>query len=123
MKPLPLSSLVLLFASTAGAQDTVVANWPQFLGPEARAVSASQPATLGFDIEQDVLWRVPLSGGCSSPCIWGERLFLTAYEDDQFHMLAFDRGTGKELWRRSVPRMRASRSYVRRASTTNHQPR
>lgn len=88
-------------ASTPPAAEE--ARWPQFLGPDGCAVAESRPASLGFDLEQDVLWKTELPPGSSSPCIWGERLFLTAFEVDEYVMLALDRMTGQVLWSRSVP--------------------
>jgi outer membrane protein assembly factor BamB len=58
------------------------------------------PRSLAFDAEKDLAWRVSLPRGASSPCIQGERIFLTGAEGDELLMLAFERKTGAELWRR-----------------------
>lgn len=34
--------------------------------------------------------------------MWGQRLFLTAFADGKLLTLAFDLGSGRELWRREV---------------------
>ena len=60
---------------------------------------AAAPRSLAFDRAKDVAWRVALPRGASSPCIDGDRIFLTAAEGDELLMLAFERKTGKELWR------------------------
>jgi outer membrane protein assembly factor BamB len=44
--------------------------------------------------------------GNSSPVIAGERIFLTAIEDEKLYTIALDRSSGKILWRREAPRPR-----------------
>jgi outer membrane protein assembly factor BamB len=96
MKLAALATLSL--GSVAASQD---ARWPQFLGPRGTAVVESKPASLAFDLERDVLFRVALPRGSSSPCIAGDRLFLSASEGEELLMLALDRQSGAELWRRT----------------------
>lgn len=90
---------VLSLATLAGAQAT--ASWPQFLGSGAtsRAVGAS---SLRFDRDKGLRFEAALPPGESSPCVVGDRIFLTGFEDGKLHMLAFDRHSGKQLWRHSV---------------------
>ena len=88
--------LVLNFWPLASPQE---ARWPQFLGPGGMAVAEAPPRSLEFDLEKDVVWRVALPRGASSPCILDERIFLTAAEGEDLLMLAFARKTGAELWR------------------------
>ena len=79
--------------------------WPQFLGNDGANVAVDaawkERGTLGFDAEADKLWRIDLPQGSSSPCIWGDRLFITGVDGNESIMLAFDRNTGEELWRLS----------------------
>jgi outer membrane protein assembly factor BamB len=93
-----LTLLPLLFAPLLTAQDET---WPQFLGPNGAAVAGTKPASLDFDLERDLLWRAALPSGSSSPCIWGDKLFITGSTEDQLVMLAFNRKTGELLWRRT----------------------
>jgi outer membrane protein assembly factor BamB len=79
--------------------------WPRFRGPEGsgHCRDTEVPITWG---PGDVAWRTELEGqGHSSPCIWGERVFLTtARKTDAGQVerivLGVDRSTGKVLWRR-----------------------
>lgn len=98
MRTLPF--LVALAARGTWAQEHAP-SWPQFLGPGGMATQEAPPRSLAFDRERDLAWRVSVARGASSPCIDGERIFLTAAEGDELLMLAFDRKSGAELWRRS----------------------
>lgn len=76
-------------------------NWPLFRGPAGdghAAVDAAPP--LEFDPARDVRWKTPVEAkGFSSPIVWGDRIYLSAEPND---VLAFDRTTGKQLWRRTL---------------------
>ena len=55
--------------------------WPQFRGPNSSGVSpgtAKLPAEISP--EKNLIWRVALPQGHSSPVIQGGRIFLTALE-------------------------------------------
>lgn len=50
-----------------------------------------------------MLWRLPLPKGHSSPIIWKDRIYLTAFRGDALFTIAVDRATGKQLWERQAP--------------------
>jgi hypothetical protein len=56
--------------------------WAQLLGPDGQAVqeAASQPSAVS--LEKSVRWKLDLSVGHSSPCLWDEVIFLTAYQSE-----------------------------------------
>jgi hypothetical protein len=58
-----------------------------------------------FGPSTNVLWKTPLPSGYSSPCLWGDRIFLTGFDKDQQRLetLCLDRGTGHILWRKAAP--------------------
>jgi len=76
--------------------------WPQFRGLHGSGVSLSDAVAIHFGPDSNVVWRTELPAGHSSPCIWGDRVFLTGYEEDKLWTCALDRTTGRILWRRSV---------------------
>ena len=90
----------------AGAQDAAKppAAWPQFRGTNACGLSLDQHALPVEFGPHSALWVTPLPPGHSSPCIWGDRIFLTAFDRDaqQLQTLCLDRADGKILWRRSA---------------------
>lgn len=97
---------LLLFATTAGAGETVsrVSPWPQFRGPNA-AGRAESNQKLPADIAPDkhVIWKVELPPGHSSPVIAGNRIFVTAVRAEQLVTIGLDRATGKALWEDEAP--------------------
>lgn len=79
------------------------ANWPQFRGPDGSGVAAEDARPpLHFGPGANVAWRVEIPSGNSSPIVWDRRMFLTGFADGKLLTLAFDRGTGREIWRREL---------------------
>lgn len=80
-------------------------NWPQFRGPRSQGVSAETGLPTQWSAN-DALWKTALPGpGHSSPVIWGNRIFLTAFRKQgkgQLLALCLDKTTGKILWEREV---------------------
>ena len=66
-------------------------------------VSEAQDLPLTWSATENVAWRLALpdfSG--STPIIWGDHIFLNAAEGTELHLLAVDRRTGRELWKRHL---------------------
>lgn len=80
------------------------ANWPQFRGPNANGVATgSVPLPDQIDLERHVLWKVPMASGKSSPVIFDDRIYLTAFRDKKLLTIALDCGAGAIRWEREVP--------------------
>ena len=94
-----LAAACLLTSFSAHADD---ANWPRFRGPSGAGVADGEKPPVEFGPEKNVLWKVNTPAGPSSPCVWGARIFLTAYDGGKLWTLCLDRATGKELWRRDA---------------------
>jgi outer membrane protein assembly factor BamB len=77
-------------------------HWPRFRGPEGSGVADGEKPPVEFGPEKNVLWKVAVPSGPSSPCVWGSRIFLTAFDGGKLWTLCLDRATGKELWRRDA---------------------
>jgi outer membrane protein assembly factor BamB len=74
-------------------------DWPGFRGPNASGLAvncSSLPAEIGP--EQNVVWKVALPPGHSSPVVVGNRIFLTAERDGHLLTMGLDRATGRTLW-------------------------
>ncbi|HUG92777.1 MAG TPA: PQQ-binding-like beta-propeller repeat protein, partial [Planctomycetaceae bacterium] len=81
------------------------AAWPQFRGPNATGVCANdRPLPVDFGPDKNVAWKTPVPSGHSSPCLWHDRIFLTAFDADakRIEVLALDRRDGRILWRQPV---------------------
>ncbi len=81
------------------------ADWLQFRGPHSSGIAPGAAPPVEFGPEKNVAWKAKLPGrGLSSPVIVGDRVYLTASSgdhQDRLHVLAFDAGTGKQLWQRT----------------------
>ena len=85
---------------------TAAAGWPQFRGPNATGIAATAKAPpIEFGPGKNMLWKTAVPAGHSSPVFWGGRMFLTAFDGErkQLLVMALDRATGRELWRKDVP--------------------
>ena len=77
--------------------------WSQFRGPSGRGLAADEASyPVEFGPDTGLLWKVPVGAGNSSPCLFGERLYLTAHTDGELETLAFNVESGALLWRRAL---------------------
>lgn len=121
---------ILLLAGSAGFATAGPDDWPHWRGPSANgtAPTANPPTT--WDAKTNVKWKAELPGkGSATPIVWGDRVFVvTAVQTDrqakpeempkpdpkfkkmteppthfyEFLVLAFDRATGKLLWKQKA---------------------
>jgi outer membrane protein assembly factor BamB len=78
-------------------------NWPQFRGSNGHGIAAEGKAPAQFGPGTNLLWKIALPPGHSSPCIWGDRIFLTGYEDGKLQTLCLNRRNGTAVWRVAAP--------------------
>jgi outer membrane protein assembly factor BamB len=50
----------------------------------------------------NVVWKQDVPWSPSSPCVWGERIFLTTYAEGQLETRCYARENGKLLWTRGI---------------------
>jgi outer membrane protein assembly factor BamB len=97
----------VLLSSLSGAAQNIdkrdKAWWPQFRGPNSAGIGTGKPP-VQFGPGENVLWKVALGSGLSSPIVWNGRIFLTEFDSTkkQLATLCIDQRTGKILWRRTV---------------------
>jgi outer membrane protein assembly factor BamB len=102
-----LASLFLLVVTARDAD----AQWTQFRGPNGSGVDSSAGYPVEFSPTKNVVWKIAVPYGQSSPVIVGTRLYLTASEGDRLLTICLDARSGRELWRREVRRDRVSDAY------------
>jgi outer membrane protein assembly factor BamB len=92
------------FFITAFYVPSACPEWPQYRGPGGTGVSESAKPPVEFGPSSALLWKIPVATGHSSPCIQGDRIYITGYnkESSKLFVAAFDRHKGSELWRRAV---------------------
>jgi outer membrane protein assembly factor BamB len=59
-----------------------------------------------FGARRNLVWRVDLPPGHSSPVVSNGRLYLTAVENDRLYTFCLDPASGRTLWKREAPRPR-----------------
>lgn len=99
-----LAILVLLAAAQAAGDS----DWRTWRGPRGNGIAAEgQDPPVKWSETENVLWKTDIPGrGHSSPTLVGDRIFLTtADEKEQVQsVIAFDRKTGKQLWKADIHR-------------------
>lgn len=76
-------------------------DWAQFRGPGGLAVADDTPIATDFGPGKRELWTARVPAGHSSPCIVGERIFVTGFADGKNVVVALARKDGKQLWTKS----------------------
>lgn len=103
-----LRVLELSLLLTTACHDTLSARaesewWPQFRGAHGSGVSKELPPPTFFGPSSNLLWKVEIPSGNSSPCIWNNKLFLTSFDKKKLETLCLDRSHGQILWRQTAP--------------------
>ena len=94
--------IALLAAPAAAPTD----EWSRFRGPNGSGLSDTKGLPTEFGPTINVIWKVELPQGYSSPIVIGDRIFLTGFADDKLVTICLDRKTGKVIWQREAPRDR-----------------
>src|SRR5580704_10462699 len=76
--------------------------WPQFRGPNSSGVSESATPPMEFGPGTNQLWKTPVPPGASSPCVWNDRIFLTAFDGGALQTHCYNRTDGKLIWKRDA---------------------
>lgn len=77
-------------------------NWPQWRGPENNGHSRETNLPTEWNEETNIKWKLPMPGmGSSTPCVWGDKLFLTSEQGNDLVALCIST-SGKELWKKKL---------------------
>jgi outer membrane protein assembly factor BamB len=105
MHPIPARAafVALALVSGIGVHAAGIPDWPRFRGPGGMGVAApdARPPAV-FGPATNVAWRIAMPSGNSSPIVWANRIFSTGFDAGKLLVLAHDRDTGRELWRREI---------------------
>ncbi len=99
----PILTLLALCAVFAVTTSNAAESWPAFRGPNCSGVSDSAKPPVKFGPDDNVLWKIDAPGAPSSPCVWGDRIFLTAFADGKLETRCYARRDGKLVWSRVAP--------------------
>lgn len=123
-RPLIVTGL-LWICSISNAND-----WPQFRGPFGNAAAPDSNTPVTWSDSENIVWKTELPGrGASSPIVFGNRIFLTAYTgfgvdidapgdkaNLKLHVLCYERDGGKPLWDRSIKASPNTQSFGQRVA-------
>jgi outer membrane protein assembly factor BamB len=112
-----LAPAVLL--SPASAETT--GRWPRFRGPNGSGLSNATGVPTAFGPAKNLLWRIALPPGHSSPVIHDDRIYVTAFRGPALLTLAIDRVDGRVLWERAAPAVE-TRSVDKRNNPASPSP-
>jgi outer membrane protein assembly factor BamB len=84
-------------------------DWSRFRGPNGTGVANTSGLPAEFGPAKNLAWKTAVPAGHSSPVLTRTHIFLTAVDGDKLLVLGLDRASGRELWRREVPRTRKGR--------------
>ena len=74
---LAITPVVPAYADEIGAS-----SWPEFRGASATGLTAGdEEYPVEFGPDQKLQWRTAVSVGHSSPAVWGNAMFLTAFDE------------------------------------------
>ena len=100
MKQLHILLAGILCAATAQAAD-----WAQWRGPNFDGSTTETGLPERFSKTENVVWSATLPGPSgATPVVWGNHVFVSSTDETTKSCvaIAFDRKTGKELWRVKV---------------------
>jgi outer membrane protein assembly factor BamB len=121
-----ITAAMVVAGLNAAVAWTAEENWPQFLGPGSRAISANADLPDHWSATENVSWKQEIPGrGWSSPIVWGNRVFLTTVVEEgqkssppqkgffmsgplsadatyQWKVLCLDLNSGEILWQRTA---------------------
>lgn len=101
--PLMLTLCVSQALSPSAAQ-AAQDHWSRFRGPRGAGVVADErPLPERFDAETRLLWRTAIGAGHSSPCLFGDRIFITGVREGELETLCIERSSGEVLWGQVLP--------------------
>ncbi len=77
--------------------------WPQFRGPNGSGIADGDKPPIRFGPGTNEIFKVAVPPGLSSPCVWEDRIFLTALEDGKLVTIGYSATDGKRLWTQEAP--------------------
>ena len=96
-------ALAALLLGLGSDQSFATSQWPQFRGANCQGISEDDKPPVEFGPATNLLWKIAMSPGVSSPCVWRDRIFLTVLEAGKLETVCIDRKSGNILWRQPAP--------------------
>ncbi len=97
---------VLMIAASGWTQE-----WNRFRGPNGSGVSDARGLPVEFGPNKNIVWRVEVPFGRSSPILTTKHVVVTGSEGQKLITLCLDRATGKVVWRQEILRERTQKVF------------
>src|SRR5215831_5265250 len=91
-----------VLAVTVSAGYGTTPTWPGFRGPNCSGVAGDAKPPIQISPTNLVLWKIEVPWSPSSPCIWGEGLFLTTFAENELQTRCYRRQDGTMAWSRGI---------------------
>src|SRR3954468_7890732 len=91
-------SCIMLAPRVRGAAE----DWPQFRGPNCSGVSVKGQPPVQISTSNSVLWTANVPWSPSSPCVSGDKVFLTTFADGQLQTCCYAANSGALLWTHQI---------------------
>jgi outer membrane protein assembly factor BamB len=95
--------ILVITAVVAASLSAAEPDWSRFRGPNGSGISTAANVPTEFGPKKNLIWRLELPPGHSSPILQGDRIYLTAFRADTLVTMAIDRSAGRILWERAAP--------------------
>src|SRR5690349_12503035 len=92
----------LILGSVVFTAPGATVTWPAFRGPNSSGVAPDATPPIKISPTNSVLWKVQVPWSPSSPCIWGDQLFLTTFADNELQTRCYDGKDGELAWSRGL---------------------
>jgi outer membrane protein assembly factor BamB len=83
--------------------NAISAEWAGFRGPNSSGVASEGNPPISFGAGTNLVFKADAPPGASSPCVWANRIFLTAQVGTHLQTLCLDANTGVILWTKVAP--------------------
>lgn len=77
-------------------------SWSRFRGENCAGISEGTPLPEHIEPASNVVWKINVLPGNSSPCIADNYVFLTGSKNENLYTICIDRKTGDILWQKDV---------------------
>src|SRR5260370_6645993 len=91
-----------IVAAAVSAVHGATLSWPGFRGPNSSGVSTEAKPPVKMSPTNSVLWKIQVPWSPSSPCIWGDQIFLTTFNENELQTRCYQRADGKQAWSRGL---------------------
>lgn len=98
-------SLFFSFSTDSYCQSSIE-KWNMFRGPNGSGIDRSSQLPAEIGPETNVIWKVDIPNGYSSPVLTKDYILITGEESDELFTLCLSRKNGEIVWKSKAPRPR-----------------